>query len=183
MKVITGQARGRILITVDGLDVRPTTQKVKEAVFSIIQFDVPYAKVLDLFCGSGQMGIEALSRDADFCVFVDSSKKSQEVTKQNLVNTNLLKKARVVAMDYKSFLTTTKDTFDIAFLDPPYNKGILPEALPLLVQKMNDSGIILCEHEDNEEIPTQVGNFKLFRQYHYGRICISTYKNCDAENI
>lgn len=181
MRVITGQARGRKLITVEGMDVRPTTDKVKESVFNIIQFDVPCAKVLDLFCGSGQMGIEALSRDADFCVFVDSSKKSQEVTKQNLANTNLYKKARVVAMDYQSFLTTTKDTFDIAFLDPPYHKNILPNALSLLVDKMNENGIILCEHEDDEEIPQEVGKFRRVKQYHYGRICISAYINNSDE--
>ncbi len=176
MKVITGVARGRSLITVEGTDiVRPTAQKVKEAVFSVIQFDVPYAKVLDLFCGSGQMGIEALSRDADFCVFVDSSKKSQEVTKQNLINTGLFKKARVVAMDYKAFLSTTKDKFDIAFLDPPYNQNILDEALPLLADKMNDNGIILCEHDSIENVPESFGNFKLKKRYNYSRICITSY--------
>ncbi len=176
MKVITGVARGKNIITVDGLDVRPTTQRVKEAVFSIIQFDIPCAKVLDLFCGSGQMGIEALSRDAEFAVFVDSSKKSQEVTKQNLISTGLFKKARVVSMDYKGFLTTTKDIFDIAFLDPPYNKGILNEALPLLAEKMSEDGIILCEHEANEDIIESFGGFASKKKYKYGRICISSYK-------
>lgn len=176
MKVITGVARGRNLITVEGTDIaRPTTQKVKEAVFSVIQFDVPYAKVLDLFCGCGQMGIEALSRDAEFCVFVDSSKKSQEVTKQNLVNTGLFKKSRVVAMDHKAYLSTAKDKFDIAFLDPPYNKGILDEALPLLADKMNENGIVLCEHEATENVPESFGDFKIKKRYLYGRICITSY--------
>lgn len=182
MKVITGSARGRNIITVEGLDVRPTTQKVKEAIFSTIQFSVPGAMVLDLFCGSGQMGIEALSRGAEFAVFVDNSKKSQEVTKQNLINCDLFKQARVVAMDYKSFLTTTKDTFDIAFLDPPYNKGILNEVLPLIVSKMASNGVILCEFDAGDfgnEILQNVGDFVLKKQYNYGRICVARYEQPD----
>lgn len=183
MRVITGVARGRVLATVDGLDVRPTTQKVKESIFSIIQFDIQSAKVLDLFCGSGQMGIEALSREADFAVFVDSSKKSQEVTKQNLVSTGLFKKARVVSMDYKSFLISTKDVFDIAFLDPPYSKGILDEAIELLADKMSDIGIIICEHQSDEILPEKVKDFVLKKNYNYGRISISKYERTDIVNI
>lgn len=176
MKVITGIARGRNLLTVEGTEiVRPTTQKVKEAIFSVIQFDVPYANVLDLFCGSGQMGIEALSRGAEFCVFVDSNSKSQNVTKQNLVNTGLFSKSRVVAMDAKSFLVTTKDKFDIAFLDPPYNKGLLQEVLPLLADKMNDNGIILCEYDATDEILEAFGDFSIKKYYRYGRTVIVSY--------
>ena len=120
MRVITGSARGRVLLPVAGMDVRPTTDKVKEAVFSAIQFEVEGARVLDLFCGSGQMGIEALSRGAQSCVFVDSSRASQDVTKKNLTTTGLMKQARVAAMDYQMFLKSSKDTFDLVFLDPPY---------------------------------------------------------------
>lgn len=177
MKVITGVARGRSLLTVEGTDiVRPTTQKVKEAIFSVIQFDVPYAKVLDLFCGSGQMGIEALSRDAEFCVFVDSSKKSQDVTKQNLINTSLLGKSKIVPMDCKAYLLSTNDKFDIAFLDPPYSKGYLSETLTLLADRMNDNGIILCEHETIDIPPECFKEFKKVKQYNYGRICVTSYK-------
>ena len=93
MRVITGSARGRNLITLEGEDVRPTTDRVKEALFSIIQFEIEGRKILDLFSGSGQLGIEALSRGAEKAVFVDSSKKSLEVTKKNLENTKLIEKA------------------------------------------------------------------------------------------
>lgn len=178
MKVITGSARGRTLLTVDGKEiVRPTTHKVKEAIFSVIQFDIPNARILDLFCGSGQMGIEALSRGADFCVFVDSNKKSHEITKQNLTTTNFLEKSKVVFMDYKSYLTSTKEVFDIAFLDPPYSKDIIEEALLLLSDKIDSNGIIVCEHDNTDVLPTQSGKFALSKQYHYGRICVSTYKH------
>jgi len=178
MKVITGSARGRLLLTVEGKEiVRPTTHKVKEAIFSAIQFDVPNARILDLFCGSGQMGIEALSQGADFCVFVDSNKKAHEITKQNLTTTNFLENSKVVLMDYKSYLISAKEVFDIAFLDPPYSKDIIEEALLLLSDKMDKSGIIICEHDNTDNMPTQAGEFTLSKQYHYGRICVTKYKH------
>ncbi len=176
MRVITGKARGRKLSAVEGLDVRPTTQKVKEAVFSAIQFEVEGARVLDLFCGSGQMGIEALSRGASFCVFVDEDRRSNEVTKQNLAAAGLFKEARVVRMDYLSFLTGSKDTFDIAFLDPPYSKGMAQQALPLLAEKMSDGGVILCEHEEQDLLPEEAGGFIRVKKYRYARISVSAYR-------
>ena len=104
MRVITGTARGRKLKTLEGMDVRPTTDMVKEAVFSIVQFQVPCASVLDVFAGSGQMGIEALSRGAARAVFVDNSRASQAVIRENLAATGLAKQARVIADDAVSFL-------------------------------------------------------------------------------
>lgn len=176
MRVITGSARGRVLEAVEGLEVRPTTDKVKEAVFSSIQFEVEGAKVLDLFCGSGQMGIEALSRGAGFCVFVDSSKRSVEVTKKNLMSTNLFKSSRVAAMDYKAFLMSTKEVFDIAFMDPPYSKGLINEALTLMEQHMSESGVILCEHDRKDELPSSLEKFVKVKEYNYGRIAVSAYR-------
>ena len=119
MRVITGSAKGRRLKTAEGMEVRPTSDKVKEAVFSAIQFDIINAKVLDLFSGSGQMGIEALSRGAAYAVFTDISKKSAAITKENLSSTSLEKNARVIITDATEFVKTTSDTFDIAILDPP----------------------------------------------------------------
>lgn len=176
MRVITGTARGRNLETVEGLDVRPTTSKVKEGIFSAIQFEIEGARVLDLFCGSGQLGIEALSRGASFCVFVDSARRSQDVTKRNLMATGLFSSARVAAMDYKDFLRTTKERFDIVFLDPPYSKGLAQEAMKMLVDIMTDSGVILCEHEVGDEIDEEIGDFVRVRQYRYGRVLVSAYR-------
>lgn len=177
MRVITGLARGKRLLSPEGLDVRPTSEKVKEAVFSSIQFEVEGANVLDLFCGSGQMGIEALSREALFCVFVDAAKASCEIAKENLISTGLFKKSRVTNMDYQSFLVSTKESFDIAFLDPPYSKGLASLALPLLIPKMTESGVILIEHDTSEEMPKEVGEFSLKKQYKYGRISVSAYRH------
>jgi 16S rRNA (guanine966-N2)-methyltransferase len=181
MRVITGTARGRRLKTLEGNDVRPTTDRVKEAVFSIIQFEVQAAKVLDLFAGSGQMGVEALSRGAKLAVFVDQSKQSLEVVRENLKTTGLTAGSRVVAMDYKSFLLGCKDRFDIAFLDPPYHQGLLQEALPLVAACMEPGGVILCEHQKGEELPETVVDFKLQKQYNYGKITVTAYRAASDE--
>ncbi len=180
MRVITGAAKGRVLKTLDGVDVRPTTEKVKEAVFSAIQFEIEGARVLDLFCGSGQMGIEALSRGASFCVFVDHARRSQDITKQNLNISGLFSLARVAAMDYQDFLKTTKERFDIAFLDPPYSKGYAQAALLLLPGVMTDSGVILCEHERSDSLPEEVMGFVRTREYRYGRISVSAYRKSES---
>src|SRR5690554_4705969 len=116
MRVITGSARGRVLQTLPGDDVRPTIDRVKEAVFSIIQFEIEGRRVLDLFGGSGQMGIEALSRGAQSCVFVDNSRVATDVIKENLKTTKLAEKSQVLLTDALTFLKTTKLAFDIVFL-------------------------------------------------------------------
>lgn len=176
MRVITGTARGRKLLSPVGEKVRPTTEVTKEAIFSIIQFEIENAFVLDLFAGSGQMGIEALSRGARFCVFVDAARDSQELVRQNLRNTGLAEGSRVVAMDYLSFLKTTNDRFDIAFLDPPYGEKMVDAALPLLAEKMTESGIIICESDKREEMPKGAGEYALFREYRYGKCKVTTYR-------
>jgi 16S rRNA (guanine966-N2)-methyltransferase len=176
LRVITGTARGRKLATLEGQEVRPTTDMVKEAMFSILQFEVEGASVLDLFAGSGQLGIEALSRGARCCVFVDSSRDSQNITRQNLQHTGLGTHARVAAMDYAAFLRSTKDVFDIALLDPPYDKGMIAEALPLLAERMSPGGAILCESRKEETLPEAAGEFRIHKTYRYGRIKLTLYR-------
>lgn len=176
MRVITGTARGKRLKTLESMDVRPTSDRVKESIFSIIQFDVEGSVVLDLFSGSGQLGIEALSRGAKHVTFVDNSKNSIEVTKENLISTGLSTNSRVANMESIDFLKGTKNTFDIALLDPPYNKGILLNVLPLLEEKMNDNGIVICEHEDSLKLPQKIGRLELSKEYKYGKISLSLYK-------
>lgn len=176
MRVITGIARGKRLKTLEGIDVRPTTDRVKESIFSIIHFDIEGSRVLDLFSGSGQLGIEALSRGAQSAVFVDSSRQSLEVTKDNLSTTGLSSNARLVNMDSIAFLKGTNSDFDIALLDPPYKKGILTNVLPLLSQKMTDNGIVVCEHEREFSPLEKVGRLILVKTYSYGKIALSLYK-------
>ena len=142
MRVITGKARGRILETLKGDDVRPTTDKVKEAIFSAIQFELEGRHFLDLFAGCGQMGIEALSRGCSTATFIDRSKASIKVIERNLSVTNLKQFARVYTADSLNFIKTTTDEYDIVFLDPPYNKGILQEIMPLIAQRMKKTGAV-----------------------------------------
>ncbi|MCM1364919.1 MAG: 16S rRNA (guanine(966)-N(2))-methyltransferase RsmD [Faecalibacterium sp.] len=180
MRVITGIARGRRLITLEGDDVRPTTDKVKEALFSIIQFELEGRHVLDLFAGSGQLGIEALSRGAKSAVFVDKSKKSIEIVKSNLKTTGLEKSAVVVNSDSIAFLKTRREKFDIAFLDPPYSKGILQQALEFVPNVMSESGVIICESPKEEVLPESIGEFMLTKRYSYGKMSLTTYRRtCD----
>lgn len=177
MRVITGSARGRRLKTLEGLEVRPTTEKVKEAVFSAIQFEVEGSRFLDLFAGSGQMGIEALSRGAREAVFVDNTRNSIEVIKQNLQTTELMQNAVILNSDAYSFLNMTSQPFNIAYLDPPYNRGILDKILPLLATKMAKGGVILAETAMGESIPEMVGDFKITKTYRYGKIAVTVYRD------
>ncbi|MGN1050901.1 MAG: 16S rRNA (guanine(966)-N(2))-methyltransferase RsmD [Acutalibacteraceae bacterium] len=179
MRVITGTAKGKRLITLEGNDVRPTTDRVKEAVFSIIHFDLQGRTFLDLFAGSGQMGIEALSRGAKKAFFVDFNRKSIDVLKKNLDNTKLLENGSIFNGEAKSFLLNTSEKFDFAFLDPPYNKGILQEILPFVAPKMSKIGKIICESPQKETLPQEICDFVLDREYHYGKIKISTYCHKD----
>lgn len=183
MRVITGLARGKNLVTLEGEEVRPTTQRIKEAIFSIIQFDIEGRKFLDLFSGSGQMGIEALSRGANLAVFVDKSNKAINIIKKNLNSTKLLENAKILNMDSNSFLCSTNDKFDIAFLDPPYRKGILQNTIENITHVMNENAIIICEHPKEEILPDKIGDFLLKKKYKYGRIVVTLYKNRDVGEL
>lgn len=181
MRVITGTARNARLEAPQGLTTRPTSDMAKEAIFSILQFDLEEAKVLDLFAGSGQLGIEALSRGAKSCIFVDLSRDAQDVIRRNLAVTKLSPKARVAAMEAGAFLNGTSERFDIALLDPPYGQNLIESVLPKLSEKMNDQGIIVCECERDEELPEKAGSFTLFKTYRYGKAKITTYKKHQEE--
>lgn len=177
MRVITGTARGRKLITPSGTDiVRPTSEKVKEAIFSAIQFDIEGRRVLDLFAGSGQLGIEALSRGAASAVFVDSSSTSLGVVKKNLEATGLSAAATVISGDYSSFLLRCNDTFDIVFLDPPYNSGFLADALGKVTKLLSDYGFVFCEHPTGAVLPETVNAFGIKRVYKFGTVSVTMYK-------
>ena len=176
MRVITGSARGRNLITLEGEDVRPTTDRVKEALFSIIQFEIEGRKVLDLFSGSGQLGIEALSRGAEKAVFVDSSKKSLEVTKKNLENTGLLSGAVLINRESISYLRSVGEKFDIVLLDPPYKSGLLQKALAEMDSIVSPGGVVICEAPKDEELPEEIGSRFQSKKYNYGKISLTVYR-------
>ena len=176
MRIISGTARGRKLKTLAGDDVRPTSDKVKEGIFSSIQFDIEGRRFLDLFAGSGQMGLEALSRGAESATFVDSSAESIKICKENISAIGFDAQSRIVRSDAISFLTLCADKFDIAFLDPPYAAGILEKALALVCTKMSDYGTIICEHPPEVTLPEEIGGFTVYKKYRYGKINVTTYK-------
>ncbi len=183
MRVITGKARGRKLQTLSGNDVRPTTDIVKEAIFSIIQFGIEGRVFLDAYAGSGQMGIEALSRGASKAVFLDSSRQSCEIVRKNLEITGLSENAVVKNTDTLSYITGTPEKFDIVFMDPPYRTGILAQTLEKIPGVMNKGGMIICEHPAEEKMPEETGGFVLKKEYKYGKIMISLYSHKEVEGI
>ncbi len=176
MRVISGRLRGKRLEMLKEDAVRPTTDKVKESIFNVIQFDVVGASFLDLFAGSGQIGIEALSRGAQKVTFVDESKRAIDVVRRNLASTKLLERAEVVQNKAISFLRQTRERFDIAFLDPPYKTGILQKALDLVANVMSERGIIICEHPAEEILPVNIKNFRVSKSYKYGKIMLTVYR-------
>ncbi|MBS6444510.1 MAG: 16S rRNA (guanine(966)-N(2))-methyltransferase RsmD [Ruminococcus sp.] len=175
MRIITGSARGRKLKTLEGLDVRPTTDKVKEAIYSAIQFDVEGATVLDLFSGSGQMGIEAISRGANLVFFVDKSKASIDCTRENIQSVGFSKQAKIFNMDSLDFIKTTSQKFDIVILDPPYSKDLLSPILHILKDKLNNGAKVVCEHEKYLQLPQSIGDLKLKKKYSYGKTEVTLY--------
>lgn len=181
MRVITGSAKGCRLATLSGEKTRPTTEKVKEGLFSVIQFDIEGRRVLDLYAGSGQLGIEALSRGADSCVFIDRNPEAVAVIKQNLLKCGLSPHAQVVATDVLSYLERPKDTFDLVFIDPPYADGMLLPTLQKVVAHVNDGGILVCESDEDTNLPDKLDRFTLDRVRRYGRVHIWVYRYIDEE--
>ena len=157
MRVITGSARGVRLQAPKGMDTRPTLDQVKEGIFSAIQFEVEGRRVLDLFAGSGQMGIEALSRGAKSAVFVDMRQDACAVVRSNLEKTRLTTNAQVLRSDYLSYLSHCRETFDLIFLDPPYAEIFLENALKSIseIDILSECGILICERPAEKALPAR----------------------------
>ena len=183
MRVISGIAKGINLKTPDGLATRPTTDRVKEAMFSIIQFDIPGAKVLDLFGGTGQLGIEALSRGAQSAVFVDAGDKPCKLIQENLNKTKLFDKATVIRSDYESYLKRCRQKFDIIFLDPPYVEVFLENSLNLIteIDILQTNGIIVTERPLGKELPSDIPGFSRSKDYKYGNTLLTLYRVEDTK--
>ncbi len=176
MRVITGTAKGRLIKTLDGLETRPTTQKVKEAIFSVLQFDIEGRRILDLFAGSGQMGIEALSRGASTAVFVDNSQKATSVIKDNIIRAGFQDRSEIYCRDSSLFLSSDKGKYDIVFVDPPYSKNMASKSLEALGKILSDHGIVVCEHDSHDVLPDKTESLEKIQTKSYGRICVSYYR-------
>lgn len=187
MRVIAGKYKGRKLNSPEDSSVRPTTDKAKEALFSILTNEICGARVLDLFAGTGGLGIEALSRGADYCLFADSSRKSLGLIKSNLEHCGVEEKTRVAAGDYAKILKNLglrieeglEEPFDIIFLDPPYDAGYMDEAFRLIREGrvLAEDGIIVAEHRKHEELPEVLHGFEKAKERRYGVVKLSIYNN------
>lgn len=178
MNIITGSARGTKLITLEGEATRPTLQRAKEVIFSAIQFEIEGKCVLDLFAGSGQMGLEALSRGAAEADFVDKSSDAVAVIRENAAKTHLQKDCRIINSDYAEYLRMAKRSnrlYDIVFIDPPYASGLLPEALKAVYvnRLLSDEAEVIAEWErDNlfDKMPELSKMYEIRKIYKSGRI-------------
>ena len=178
MRVITGKARGVQLKTPEGMLTRPTADRVMEARFSIINFDIPGAAVLDLFGGTGQLGIEALSRGAASAVFVDAREESCRLIRENLKRTKLEGEGRVIRSDYLDYLSRCREQFDIILLDPPYAEVFLENALKRIteIDILRSDGIIVAERPLGKELPWEFPGYTRSRDYKYGKTLLTIYR-------
>ena len=185
MRVITGKARGVQLKTPDGIQTRPTADRVKEALFSIINFEIPNAAVLDLFGGTGQLGIEALSRGAKSAVFVDAREEACKLIRENLKRTKLEQAGRVVQSDYLRYLDHCRERYSIIFLDPPYADGYLENAVTRIteIDILQSDGIMVTERPLGKELPWDLEGYTRSRDYKYGKTVLTIYrKNGEMRN-
>lgn len=182
MRVITGTAKGKRLIAPECREItRPTGDRVKEGIFSAIQFIIEGADVLDLFAGSGQLGIEALSRGAKSAVFVDSANDAQSCITENLKNCGFLDNAKLKSTDAALYLAGAFERFDIAFLDPPYAAQQLATVLPAVSRVMRAGGVVFCETAKGVELPERAGGLVKIKEYRYGRTMVYSYRKEDDE--
>lgn len=187
MRVIAGEAKGRQLKSITGDNTRPTTDKVKEALFSIL---TPYLNggiVLDLFAGTGGLGIEALSRGMSQAIFIDHNKNSIEVLNQNVNHCHFADRTEIYRNDAKRALKALKKrelSFDLIFIDPPYKQESYIELIDYLAEHnmVNDKGLIVAEHDAKLELPNSISTFVKIKHTIYGTIGLSIYQN-DEENL
>ena len=178
MRVITGTARGKQLKELPGMDTRPTTDRVKEGLFNIIQFDIEGRRILDLFAGTGQLGIECLSRGAAFCDFVDASPAAMKIVKDNVAACRLTDKAAFHQKAHSAFLGGVKGKCDLIFLDPPYLTGLLEDALERItaIDIVSGNGIIVCESPAEQVLPELPEPYVKGKEYRYGKIKLTLYR-------
>lgn len=177
MRIISGQCKGRKLKTLEGMNTRPTADRVKESLFNILGNKVYDSKVLDLFAGSGALGLEALSRGASMCVFVDSSKEAMNIVKENVKLCRKEEYSRFINKDYSEALKILDDKFDIIFVDPPYSKGIEVKVLENAKRILSEDGIVVIETDCTDVPPDEVNELIKYDSRKYGRTIISFYRH------
>lgn len=180
MRIISGDFKGRKLETPIGYDIRPTTEKVKEAIFSILQNDLYDAVCCDLFSGTGNLGLEALSRGAAKCYFCDNARDSINITKRNIAYCKAEDRSVLIPGDFEKCLARIEasgEKIDIFLLDPPYREGLYERCFELIREYdlLSEDGIILAEHERKDEFPEELFGYNLIKERFYGSIALSIY--------
>lgn len=178
MRVIGGAFKGKKLHSLRGTITRPTSDRLRESIFDIIAFEVKGAFVLDLFAGTGAFAIEALSRGAEFAVFIDNTKNAISIIRENIKSCMIDSRAKVIKWDIKRNLNCIKlmsPPFNLVFIDPPYNKNFIKPALSnlRLSSSMENGALIIVEHSNFESIPEEPVVFKLTDQRRYGKTLVS----------
>lgn len=176
MRIIAGSRRGHKLFDFDGTDIRPTTDRVRESMFNLIMPFIPDARVLDLFGGSGALSLEALSRGAESAVICDCDSRSVELIKRNVSALRFDTSVKIAATTAQRFVEETSDSFDVVFLDPPYNKGFIEPIITALYENdvVASDGIIVLE-SDNTDEHGEFDGFEMLKQRKYGRTYITVY--------
>ena len=175
MRIITGKAKGKKLFTLEGEATRPTSERIKGAIFSAIQFDIEGRRALDLFAGSGQMGLEALSRGAVSATFIDSSRDAMEIVKKNARATNLFDESKFIVSDGANYIRKAqgRDQYDLVFIDPPYAMNLCKKSVEALLryEALADGAIVVLESGDEEidlnSLP--YSNFEVIKSTSYGK--------------
>lgn len=188
MRIITGTARGTKLLSPEGMATRPTSERTKEAVFSVLAFDVPGRRVLDLFAGSGQLALEALSRGAGSAVLVDHAAEAIDVIRKNVIKTHMESKASIVRMDCMSYLKSARpdQPFDLIFIDPPYIKRLVPDMLTTILKQglAADDAIFVCESEEEDVFEGNEalrGEFSVRRTGRYAKAVVTILERKHGE--
>lgn len=178
MRIITGIAKGRKIKAPSGMDTRPTLDRVKESIFDILACKIEGKNILDLFAGTGNLGLEAISRGANKCIFVENNRDTYKILQENVTSLGFQKECELYNRDSFAslkFFHNNNNTFDIIFLDPPYGKGYIEKAISAIDGEdlLNDDGIIVCEYDEKDLIPDTVGKIRSYRTEKYGRVKIS----------
>ncbi len=182
MRIISGTARGRKLKEPQGKDTRPTTDKVKESLFNIIQFELEGRRVLDLFAGTGQLGLEALSRGAEHCTFVDQRRESVTLVKENIKLCRFEERSQVVLGEAQTFLRSCRERFDVILLDPPYQTNLLEQCVEKIARFdiLREHGIIVCESGAEWTVPPMTLPYETGREYRYGQIKLTVCRRAGS---
>jgi 16S rRNA (guanine966-N2)-methyltransferase len=185
MRIITGIAKGRRIKAPEGMDTRPTTDRVKESLFNIISKKIFEAKVLDLFAGTGNLGLESISRGAHKCTFVESTKATLKILRENIEGLDFQDKSEVYSQDAFAalkILSRNNEKYDLIFLDPPYSKGFVNKAIKEIdeLDLLSDDGIVVSEYDMIDPIPDSIGKIKIYRTEKYGKTKISFWSKEDS---